>query len=136
MSLGNDLDQERRTETADMAGVILRLKMELVNAHALRRRDLDLVVVVPAAVGFAHHDALGRDDLDDGVEMVRAHQSRPRERRLDVLASAWMPLFFLILGSCGGGMGRPMARAVCEHERIVVGAQDTPAGRWPCRPAR
>ena len=44
--LGNNLDQERLTDAADVAGVIFRLQPELVDAHALRRRDLDSVVVV------------------------------------------------------------------------------------------
>ena len=121
--LRNDLDQEPGAETADMAGVIFRLKMELVDADALRRRDLDLEIVVLAAVGFSHHDALGRDDLNDRVEMVRAHQGRSLERRLDVLGVGLNTVVLLDSRELRRGHGTADRQSGLEHERIVVGAQ-------------
>ncbi len=85
MLLWYDLDQEWRTDAADVADCVDCLKPVFVHADGLGRRDLNLVVVVPGGKTLTDHNAFGCDDLDSGVVMVGAHEDWALERRLEVL---------------------------------------------------
>ena len=75
MLLGNDLDEERPAELADIADVVDGLDPEFVDADGLRHHDLDCVVVVLLDPFGPDDFAVGRDHADEGVEMVGADQS-------------------------------------------------------------
>ena len=114
MLLWYDLDQEWRTDAADVADCVDCLKPVFVHADGLGRRDLNLVVVIPGGKTLTDHNAFGCDDLDSGVVMVGAHEDWCSSGVLKCCGPALIPVSLFSFGSCGGGMGRPIARAVCR----------------------
>ena len=111
MSPGNDFDQERSAELADVAHVVDGLDPELVDADGLRHHDLDI-----QQLSFLTRDAptmtpAGVTTRMNVVEMVAADKVQAGERRLDVVDVGLDPLILLDFQD-DQGIGRPIPRAV------------------------
>ena len=124
LTLRDDLDQECPANAAEMTGVIFGLQPEFMDADTLRGRDVDLEVIVFAAVGLSDHNSLGSYHLDDRVVMVRADQGRVRERRLDVIDIRLNALVLLDPGELRRRHGSADGQRGLEHEGIVVRPQE------------
>ena len=66
--LGNNFDEERFAQLAEVAHIVDGLNPELVDADGLRHRDLDPVIVVRLDAVRPDDVPVGRDDADESVE--------------------------------------------------------------------